>query len=153
MILSSILFKLDRICASLDTSDLFMLLHKATLESVNSVQKAFAYLQISNVQRVITKVVQKKICCNSLFIFNLPSQDRILSDNKSKLQAIFRKIALEIKVMPDLQSNTIKENKVLSKLHDQNKMHCMAYQHNLLKSSLKRYLVIEVNEMKNYVKA
>ena len=140
---------MDRICASLDTSDLFMLLHKATLESVDSLQKVFAYLQISNVQGVITKVVQKKICCNSLFIFNLPSQVR----QQSKLQAFFRKIALEIKVMPDLQSNTIKENIVLSKLHDQNKMHCMAYQYNLLKSSSKRYLAIEVIEMKNYVKA
>ena len=87
-----ILFKLDRICASLDTADLFMLLHRATLESVDSVQKAFAYPQISNVQRAITKVVQKKICCNSLFIFNLPPQVRILLDNNLNYKRFLEKL-------------------------------------------------------------
>ena len=53
----------------------------------------------------------------------------------------------------DVQFNTIKENIGLLKLLDQNEMHFMIYRRNLLKTPLKRDLVIKVSGMKNYVKA
>ena len=67
MILSSILFRLDRICVSLATADLLILLQKATPEGADNVQKMFGYLQLLNLQQPITKFVHKKICCNSVF--------------------------------------------------------------------------------------
>jgi hypothetical protein len=52
-----------------------------------------------------------------------------------------------------VQFNTIKENIGLLKLLDQNKMYFMIFRPNLLKTPLKRDLVIIINRMKNYLKA
>lgn len=153
MILSSILFKLDRICVSLATADLLILLQKATLEGADNVQKRFGYLQLLNVQRAITKFVHKKICCNSVFTLKPRSQGRGFSDNESKLEVLFRKIALGGQMIPDIQFNTIKENIGLLKLLDQSERHFMVYRSYLLKTPSKRNLVIKVKGMKNYVKA
>ena len=51
-------------------------------------------------------------------------------------------------MIPDVQFNTIKENIGLLKLLDQNEMHFMVYRRNLLKTPLKRDLVIKVNGMR-----
>jgi hypothetical protein len=59
MILSSILFKLDRICVSL--ADLLILLQEAIPEGAVNVQKKFGYFQLLHVQQAITKFVTKKI--------------------------------------------------------------------------------------------
>lgn len=61
MILSSILFKLDRICVSIATSHFLTLLQEAIPEGAVNVQKRFGYLKLLHVQRAITKFVHKKI--------------------------------------------------------------------------------------------
>ncbi len=152
MILSSILFKLDRTCVSLATADLLILLRKATLEGADNVQKRFGYLQLSNVQRAITKFIHKKICCNSVFTLKPRSQGRSFSDNQSKPVLLFRKNALGGQKIPEVLINTIKENIGLLKLLDRNEMHFMVYRRNLLKTPSNRDHVIKVKGMKNYVK-
>jgi hypothetical protein len=61
MILSSILFRLDRIYVSLATADLLIVLQEAIPEGAVNVQERFGYLQLLHVQRAITKFVHKKI--------------------------------------------------------------------------------------------
>ena len=151
MILSSILFKLDRICVSLATADLLILLQ--TPAGHDNVQKRFGYLQLLNLQRAITKSLHKKFGCNSVFTSKPCSQGRSFSDNESKLEVLFRKIELEGQMIRDVQFNTIKENIGFLKLLDQNEIHFMIYRRNLLKTPLKRDLVIKVSGMINYVKA
>ena len=135
------------------TSDLLIPLQKATPVGADNVQKRFGYLQLLNVQPAITKFLRKKIGCNSEFTLKPRSQGRSFSDNESKLQVLFRKIALGELMVPNVHFNTSKENIGLLKLLDQNEMHFMVYRRNLLKIPLKRDLVIKVNGMKNYVKA
>jgi hypothetical protein len=144
---------LDRICVSLATGDLLILLQKATPEGADNVQKMFGYLQLLNLQRALTKFVHKIICCNSVFTSKPRSHGRSFSDNESKLEVFIRKIALGRQLIPDVQFNTIKENIGLLKLLDQSEMHFMVYRRNLLKTLSKRDLVIKVKGMKNYVKA
>ena len=143
---------MDRTCVSLATADLLILLRKATLEGANNVQKRFGYLQLSNVQRAITKFIHKKICCNSVFTLKPRSQGRSFSDNQSKLVLLFRKNALGGQKIPEVLINTIKENIGLLKLLDRNEMHFMVYRRNLLKTPSNCDHVIKVKGMKNYVK-
>ena len=110
-------------------------------------------MQLLNLQRKITKSLHKKIRSNSVFTSKPCSQGRSFSDNESKLQMLFRKIELEGQMIRDVHFNTIKENIGLLKLLDHNEMHFMIYRHNLLKTPLKRDLVIKVSRMINYVKA
>ena len=144
---------MDRICVSLATADLLIILHKATPEGADSVRKRFGYLQLSNVQRAITKFIHKKICCNSVFTLKPRSQGRSFSDNQSKLVLLFRKNALGGQKIPDVLNNTIKENIGLLKLLDRNEMHFMVYRRNLLTTPSNRDHVIKVKRMKNYVNA
>jgi hypothetical protein len=142
---------LDRICVSLATADLLIPLQ--TPASHDNLQKRFGYLQLLNLQRVITKSFLKKISRNSVFTSKPCSKGRSFSDNESKLEVLFRKIELEGQMISDVQFNTIKENIGLLKLLDQNKMYFMIFRPNLLKTPLKRDLVIIINRMKNYLKA
>ena len=145
---------MDRICVSLATAALLIPLQKATPEGDDNVQKRFGYLQLLNVQRAITKFLHNKTSCNSVFTLKPHWQGRTFPDNESKLQVLFRKIALGGQtIIPDVQFNTIKENIGLLKLLDQNQMHFRVHQRNLLKTPSKRNLMIKVEGMKNYVKA
>jgi hypothetical protein len=144
---------LDRICVSLATADLLILLQKATPQVMIIYKKRFCYLQLLNLQRAITKSFLKKISRNSVFTSKPCSKGRSFSDNESKLEVLFRKIELEGQMISDVQFNTIKENIGLLKLLDQNKMYFMIFRPNLLKTPLKRDLVIIINRIKNYLKA
>ena len=142
---------MDRICVSLAAADLLITLQ--TPASHDNLQKRFGYLQLLSLQRAITKSLHKKISCNSVFTSKPCSQGRSFADNESILEVLFRKIELEGHMIRDVQFNTIKENIGLLRLLDQNEMHFMIYRLNLLKTPLKRDLMIKVIGMKNYVKA